>query len=356
MKTMKLWRIAFAMLAAFSLASCSSDNEEGGLPLTDEETVPEEPVLEEAGGIVFIVDAPPTDKVYLGSGYDVTGAYLSNSSLRENVIDLSKCKDGQVTKIAFRTGSGSLLSGVSDAWGFLNGLRVAQGFTLEGEPGDVYFAGTFTDNPLFRDASERGDDYKFGMYMDRYSIFDHRLHLGLYPSNAELERVLTDEFKEALAEESAECIVERFGTHVLMNAQMGLNILSLYRSGLKANTRDAARFEASMFRRMNDVYTPIFWNKTDSTATKGGALSCQFNGGDTKRLSAAIGTWPLAIGESVGPIADWWNVSCENRTPLSLALLQGEDLWPIYKLIPDEEKRAEVERAVKAYIHSHQLK
>ena len=28
MKTMKIWRLAFAMLAAFSLASCSSDDEE----------------------------------------------------------------------------------------------------------------------------------------------------------------------------------------------------------------------------------------------------------------------------------------------------------------------------------------
>ena len=27
MKTMKLWRIAFMMLAAFSLASCSSDDD-----------------------------------------------------------------------------------------------------------------------------------------------------------------------------------------------------------------------------------------------------------------------------------------------------------------------------------------
>jgi hypothetical protein len=27
MKTMKIWRIAFAMLAAFSLASCSSDDD-----------------------------------------------------------------------------------------------------------------------------------------------------------------------------------------------------------------------------------------------------------------------------------------------------------------------------------------
>ncbi len=28
METMKLWRIAFMMLAAFSLASCSSDDED----------------------------------------------------------------------------------------------------------------------------------------------------------------------------------------------------------------------------------------------------------------------------------------------------------------------------------------
>ena len=325
--------------------------DDGGLSLTDEVPVPEE-----ASAYDLKADPPLTDKVYLGSGYDVTGAYLSNTCLRENVIDLGKCSDDQVQKTSLRNGTGRVLGDVDNATRFLNGLCKALDFTNEGEPGDVYFAGTFTDNHLFMDVSERGEDYKFLMYMDCYSVFDHRLHLGLYPSNAELERVLTDDFKKALAEESAERIVERFGTHVLMNAQMGLNILSLYRSGLKANTRDAARFEASMFRSINDIYAPIFWNKTDPKATKGGALSCQFNGGDTKRLSTAIGTWPLAIGESAAPIADWWNESCNAQTYLSLCSLQGEDLWPIYKLIPDEAKRAEVQRAVQAYIHSHQLK
>ena len=322
-----------------------------GFSLTDEFPVPEE-----VSATYLKADSPLTNKVYLGSGYDVTGAYLSNACLRENVIDLGKCSDDQVQKTSLRNGTGIVSGDVDNARKFLNGLCEALDFKNEGEPGDVYFAGTFTDNPLFMDASERGDDYKFLMYMDRYSIFDHRLHLGLYPSNAELERVLTDDFKKALAEESAERIVERFGTHVLMNAQMGLNILSLYRSGLKANTRDAARFEASMFRRINDIYTPIFWNKTDPKATKGGALVCQFSGGDTNHLLAAIGTWPLAIGESADPIADWWNESCNAQTYLSLCSLQGEDLWPIYKLVPDEAKRVEVQRAVKAYIHSHQLK
>ena len=325
--------------------------DEGGLSLSDEVPVPEE-----ASATNLIADAPLVGKVYLGSGYDVTGAYLSNDCLRENVIDLSKFdEDDQPMMIAAFSSSGSLVSGVDNAWGFLNGLRVAQGLTMEGEPGDVYFAGTFTDNPLFKEASERGDDYKFLMYIDRYIVYRHQLNMTMYPSNAYLERILTDEFKQALAEESAERIVERFGTHVLKKAEMGLNIQSLYRSGLKANTRDEYRFTASMFRRMKEVYYPIFWGITDRKATKGGALAVQFHGGNTQQLSADLARTPLTFEDSSAAIADWWNQSSEDKTNLSLAFLQEGDLIPIYKLIPDETKRAEVQRAVKAYIHSHQL-
>ena len=64
---------------------------------------------------------------------------------------------------------------------------------------------------------------------------------------------------------------------------------------------------------------------------------------------------PLTFEESSAAIANWWNKSSEDKTNLSLAHLQDNDLIPIYKLIPDETKRAEVQRAVKAYIHSHQL-
>ena len=324
--------------------------DEGGLTLSDEVPIPEE-----ATATNLMADAPLANKVYLGSGYDVTGAYLSNDCLRENVIDLSKFDDSDQPMIAAFSGTGSLVSGVDNAWGFLNGLRVAQGFTMEGEPGDVYFAGTFTDNPLFKDASERGDDYKFLIYMDRYIVYSHRLYMTMYPSKAYLERILTDDFKRALAEESAERIVERFGTHVLKKASMGLNILSLYRSGLKANTRDEDRFTASMFRRMKEVYHPIFWGITDSRATKGGALAVQCHGGNTQRLAAALARFPLTFEISSAAIADWWNQSSEEKSNLSLAHLQDDDLIPIYKLIPDETKRAEVQRAVKAYIHNHQL-
>ena len=313
------------------------------------------PIPEEASATSLIADAPLKDKTYLGSGYDVTGAFLSNDCLRENVIDLSKFDDIEKMNLDAYSGTGTIVSGVDNAWGFLNGLRKELGFALEGEAGDVYFAGTFTDNPLFKDASERGDNYSFLMYMDHYTAFSHHLNMPINPSNAQLEQMLTDDFKKALAEESAECIVERFGTHVLKKAAMGVNILSLYRSGLKANTRDADRFTASMFRRMNEVYHPIFWGITDRKATKGGAISCQFHGGATQQLSATLARSPMSTEESSAAIANWWNQSCEDETNLSLAWLQEDHLIPIYKLVPDETKRAEVQRAVKAYIHSHQL-
>lgn len=232
------------------------------------------------------------------------GAFLSNDCLRENVIDLSKFDDSEKLNLDAFSGSGTTVSGVDNAWGFLDGLRKGLGFTQEGKPGDVYFAGTFTENPLFKDASERGDNYSFLMYMDRYIAYSRRLNMPINPSNAQLEQMLTDESKKALAEESAERIVERFGTHVLKRADMGVNIQSLYRSGLKANTCNADRFTASMYRRINEIYHPIFSNMTDHKATKGGALSCQCHGGATQQLSATLARFPLSAEESSAAIAN----------------------------------------------------
>ena len=352
MKKLTTWRSILVMtVAALSLASCNSNNDSEPIVPKEDENPQNQPVIEEKSITDLSAEMPQTGKVYLGSGYDVTGPYLSNACLRENVVDLNKLDGDAITKLVARSGEGSLVSGVDNAWGFLNGLRVAEGFKLEGEPGDVYFAGTFTDNPLFKEPSERGDDYYFLMYMDRYTFYIHKF---LVP-NKNIERILTDEFKKALAEETPERIVERFGTHVLKRAMMGLNILSFYRSGLKVNAIDADRFTRSMFRRMTEVYNPIFWGVKEEDATKGGALSVQFHGGNTKRLSAELSVLPTTTSESATAVSDWWNATDIDSANLSLTLLTGDDLVPIYQLISDETKRAEVQRAVKAYIHSHQL-
>lgn len=351
MKTLKIWRNIFLILAVFSLVSCSSDDGEDGLTSSEEVSIPEENAVTS-----LIAEVPLKDKTYLGSGYDVTGAYLSNDCLRENVIDLSKFDDSKKQRLAIYSGTGTTVGEVNKARGFLDGLRKGLGLALEGEPGDVYFAGTFTDNPLFKDASERGDNYSFLMYIDCYIVYSHRLNIPVSPSNVQLEQMLTDEFKRALIDESAEHIVERFGTHVLKKAELGMNILSLYRSGLKTNTCDADSFMTNMFHRVNEVYHPIFWGTSEERTTKGGAVSCLFHGGDTQHLSNTLASFPMAAEDSSAAIANWWNQSCKDKTNLSLAWLQEDDLIPIYKLIPDESKRAEVQCAVKAYIHSHQLK
>ncbi|MBR6716110.1 MAG: hypothetical protein IKI83_06645 [Prevotella sp.] len=121
--------------------------DEDRLSLSDEVPIPEE-----TAATSLTADASLADKTYLGAGYDVTGAFLSNDCLRENVIDLSKFDDSEKLNLDACSGSGTTVSGVDNAWGFLDGLRKGLGFAQEDEPGDIYFAGTFMENPLFKES------------------------------------------------------------------------------------------------------------------------------------------------------------------------------------------------------------
>lgn len=333
------------MLSVFALGSCSSNNED------NLENNPAD-VPEEESVTNLFAELPVADKEYLGSGYDVTGTYLGNDCLRESVIDLNKLTSDEILFSSYPTGEGGVVSGIGSSLECLDGLRKSQEFDQQGESGDVYFAGTFTNNPLFKEAKERDNEYAFTMYMDMQTLYIKKFNFPL-ELERHVERFLSDEFKKAVAEESAQRIVERFGTHVLKNALMGVNILSIYRTGLQENKEDHERFLGSMFRRMNEVYHPIFSYIKRENTTKGGAISVQCHGNNTQALSAEFLNQPLTREESSKAISAWWDAT--NESNLSLALLDGDDLIPIYKLISDQQKSAAVQRAVKAYIHSHQL-
>lgn len=345
MNTTNFRRTIFFALSVFALGSCSSNNDED--TENNDASIPEEESVTN-----LFAELPVADKEYLGSGYDVTGTYLGNDCLRECVIDLSKLEPDEIFFYSYPSGYGDVVSGIGNSWECLDGLRESQEFDQLGESGDVYFAGTFTNNPLFKEEKERGNEYAFMMYMDRQALYIKKFNFPLELAR-HADRFLSDEFKKAVTEESAQRIVERFGTHVLEKTFMGVNILSIYRTGLQENKEDPERFLGSMFRRMSEVYHPFFSYIKDEKATKGGVISVQCHGNNTQALSAEFSNQPLTREESSKVISDWWNASSDSN--LSLALLDGDDLIPIYKLISDETKRAEVQRAVKAYIHSHQL-
>lgn len=84
--------------------------DEDRLSLSDEVPIPEE-----TAATSLTADAPLADKTYLGAGYDVTGAFLSNDCLRENVIDLSKFDDSEKLNLDAFSGSGTTVSGVDNA-------------------------------------------------------------------------------------------------------------------------------------------------------------------------------------------------------------------------------------------------
>ena len=111
MITINFRRTICIALTAFSLVSCSSNNEDivdNNDPTNKGEVaVPEEETITNLSA-----DMPLAAKEYLGSGYDITGPYLSNECLRENVIDLNKIEPDEMTSIVASSGTGSLVSGI----------------------------------------------------------------------------------------------------------------------------------------------------------------------------------------------------------------------------------------------------
>ena len=170
MKAMKLWRNIFVMCAAMlSLASCSNDDEE----IRQEYQQAHRSAIFNGVKLV-LTDADGND---LGGQTEMFSTLRIYGNLSKQYVSTERRTEDGITYIKFNAdlpderninynetkhiGTGTIVSGVNNAWGFLNGLRKGLEFTQEGEPGNVYFAGTFTDNALFKAASERGDGYSF---------------------------------------------------------------------------------------------------------------------------------------------------------------------------------------------------
>ena len=112
MRTMKIWRIAFAMLAAISLASCSSDdNVERGLTLTQKETYGQNISGEYSGEYIIIYkDKDCTDMTDEKGRHIITKAHEATFS--DVQLDVS---DYKMQHVFFQDFPVSLISKVVDA-------------------------------------------------------------------------------------------------------------------------------------------------------------------------------------------------------------------------------------------------
>lgn len=136
-----------------------------------------------------------------------------------------------------------------------------------------------------------------------------------------------------------------------MQRQSGYSIQYLCRSGLKTN-ENIEHLTYAMYHMMRSLglHTAIGMY---GESTQGGNLSVLFQGGDTQIMGDT--TSELSTSAHLKSVCERWEKSSSIANSTALPSLKARDLTPIYELVSDKAKRAEIRQAMIDYIHSRQL-
>lgn len=353
MKSTNLNKVLLIPFCLLTRAGCSDNNHNQDIPEGEEATSEMYISPTVPQGHITVESLKSYTGEFLGAGYDIMGDYISNTSIRGSVLDLSKIEKEKISIRPSTSGEADLFSG-RDATEFLRSFTEFKEFVVPTENKDnLLFTATITRHEGLSTPYDYSSQYTFASENTGARIVLQRL-LTLNPK---WSAWFTDEFRQALEEDSPEAIIEDYGTHVLVNAHLGYTIKTIHRSVVAdhevnllstANTGMGAR-QKTIFTRPNISidYPAETVNKNYS-----GAIIVSFQGGDYKSLP----TIQLTPNEVIGDPLDIrpWIATCNEET-YALTTLSGEDLVPIYDVIADPAKKQAIKAAVIAHIKSHQL-
>lgn len=333
------------MMAALTVCACSgSDDNETG----DGTTEKRDSVINQIkNGDAYLYADNDTTSTWLGSGYDVTDAYLKGK--REQIINLSAVEDGRMSNAVYPSRFDKSIVGYGSVKELLKDLTDRCEIEVP-DKGTLLFTGTVSDCPFIASANDYSGDFRFIYTIMQWEAANlMRMNLAKNPQN-KYDCYLTDEFKKAISEENADEVVERFGTHLLTEVVMGRCITTLYSS----RNNDNKTLYEGMYNRFaatvggNDNYD-VDTNNPD------GRLLVWLNGGNMSRLPLDWSNNRARIkGASKQKLTfSDWTLNTKNG---ALIEFDGKSMIPIYDLVNDENIRNELFAAVEKHISQRQLK
>ena len=326
----------------------------------------EECINEQNNTASFISSRSQGDGVYesLGYGYDITENYLGEHSIKAPVINVEAFVQDHEERfdnlfigiIEQRTYAGET------AETFLKQLIKDSNFTNsvaamgkeDTEKG--FFSGTITtgfkSNTLYSYSSK----YSFAK---AEVLKKHKQYL-LNTDVETLQQYLSASFLEDLNKYPAEKIVEIYGTHVLTDITVGGKYSAYYRSAIieeENRSEKTKTVNAGVKYNMSKIGldTNGNWSSTEITETnkKNSSWECHITsqGGTTIATNITLSpnippTYNIDLGK--------WSETVDD-THSVLIDVNWNKTYPIYDLISDYNKKAELKAAVEKYIESKRI-
>lgn len=344
------------LLGLLAMGSCSDDN-----------TVnPNEPTVCPPAGGERIAYTAPRDTAFwhvddwagrqiLGAGYDPNAAFLSSASVKAPVLDLDKISalDENRVQVIKSTEGDHMSVASADAAGLLQGLAQRTGVLNDGETAPLC-SGTLLDDEAFRSDIDHSSMFSFAYNSTDYTYYYLRVNIKVMLAEVKRhpEEYLCDAFIADLAQLSAEDLIAKYGTHVLIDVKAGKAARSVSRTAVLGqdadNSRDWKREVADFYGgwARNVYHVPslvsVNSNRYDGRYC-GGTTSITFAGGDVSLLPAG----------QTKDFDAWLQKGCTLDNAALLKIL--DEPLPLYQLVGDESKADALQKATRKYLEQNKL-
>jgi len=373
----KLFLIIPILVFFINLTSCSDDNDGKGKD-DDYPTFPQAGWKDEVNPLpeyTALNRTAPESRNLLGNGYDITGDYLNCTATRNAVFDIQRYVDDNrgESLVPDATAGGSYMHFDEKVAGYLK--QLSYGLILNfGDMSKSYnnvfenvhaFSGLFLENDILKPGIKDFDEYSYASGHVYYVLEDHYFILD----SRYLSSYLTQSFQDDLKELSGEEIIKKYGTHIITRYLTGGRLDMLYRCKVRGYDDFTYRGELISLRKereekVTDGLSHIT-RKMGFTDFGGGDITdkdVETNvapilyivnyGGDNGSIKSGVYNLQKTTPEI--DLEKWiGSINQENSTLIKLNI---EDLIPIYELIEDSEKKAEIKQASEKYIESRQVK
>jgi len=334
------------LLAALGLfASCKKfSNPKSETPVP--ETIKEMNIA--VTGLNAVSSAPVQQGIgnfnFIGYGYNVIGKYADTSSVKGQVINISAydaaySRDILVNNAAVGTFNPLFAENAEDY-----SSQISR--RLEETKGLNVFTNTITMAFPGKDAIT--DKYIYAQYV--YTV--QRILIQAY-LNSRVKDYLTPGFSKDVQNLTSENLVKKYGTHVLSGIALGakFNIYFQAKSSDSNKLRSATVGFTYVLKQVFGVMSGHLnsLNPFEVNAISEPKIVYEAIGGDPSRVTKTVTDKGTHVGFN-----DWISTCTEDK--MVFIDIQPRGLVPLYDLIADPVKKAEVKSHITSYIEKNQIR